>query len=161
MPNDEDVLGTTTEDTATSEAVTAESTAAEEPAEATTPAETVPEQKWQGSFDDVSETQRRITVTEKDGRTVTAPFNWPGKRVAENLEGLQFEIERGVNGRQVSRMTQGDYHAALMEYFGQAMIDSKPAGKVNDEFFENVSNKTYQYFMDQADSFLDKVSNAD
>lgn len=146
-----------TETTTTGTTETAD-TGAESVADTTT--DVAPAQEWTGSYKDVTDTQRVITVTEKDGTTVSAPFNWPGKAQAEDLVDQQV-VMVNLNGRQAMQQTDGTYHLALMPHFGQALVNNKPAGMVTEAFFDSRQNKTYRYFMEQADSFLDKKLNTD
>lgn len=122
--------------------------------EAATPKETTTTE-WQGSYKDSTSpaTQRVITVTETNGDVITAPFNWPGKREAENINQLDYAMEQ-KGDRTIMRSTPGDLHDALIPHFGQAMVNQKPAGKLSWAFFDEHEAKTFNYFMDQAESFL-------
>lgn len=111
------------------------------------------EPKWQGSYKDTANTQRVITVTETNGDVITAPFNWPGKREAENINQMDYALLQDGD-RAIMRNTPGDMHDALIPNFGQVMVNKKPAGKLSWDFFDQHENKTFNYFMDSAESFL-------
>lgn len=126
-----------------------------------TTGEVKPVIKWKGSYTNPMNSQRVLSVTETDGTTIVAPINWPGKQKAENIEALNWSMEEGAGGKAITRQTPGDFHAAVMPLFGQATVDGVPAGMINNDFFEKHEDKTYSYFMDQADSFLDRGTDAD
>ncbi|CAM2928903.1 hypothetical protein LEBR102806_11895 [Levilactobacillus brevis] len=110
--------------------------------------------EWNGTFEDVTNHQRAFKITESDGTTIEVPFNWPGRTVAENLDGLSYG---SING--VLRDTPGTYHEALLDLFGTPKVAGKVHEPLDMKFFEDAANqsdrnKTFDYLMDNGESFL-------
>lgn len=127
-----------------------------------TPAKTEEAPKWEGSFTDIGNTQRNIKITEADGTTIDVNVKWPGKKAAENAQGQANAQQITESGDRVIRSTMGDYHQALFAFFGKPIVDGKASAQnIGWDFFDEHSNKTYEYLMDQADSFLVSSFDAD
>ena len=110
--------------------------------------------KWDWTFEDVTNHQRAFKITESDGTKIEVPFNWPGRTVAENLDGFSYGL---ING--VTRDTPGTYHEALLGLFGTPKVAGKVHEPLDMKFFEDAANqsdrnKTFDYLMDNGESFL-------
>lgn len=130
--------------------------AATKEAKATTKAieskEEAPKQEWEGKYTDLSNIQRHFEITESDGTTIDVNAKWPGKQKAENIESMGIAIIDGVQ-----RLTPGDFHRELFQVFGKPVINGKTGKEViNADFFEKHEDKTYNYLMDNTDSFLNR-----
>lgn len=116
--------------------------------------ETKNQSEWNGTFEDVTNHQRAFKITESDGTKIEVPFNWPGRTVAENLDGFSYGLIDGV-----TRDTPGTYHEALLSLFGTPKVAGKVHEPLDMKFFEDATNqsdrnKTFDYLMENGESFL-------
>ena len=110
--------------------------------------------EWKGTYEDVTDHQRQFSITEPDGTAIEVPMNWPGRVVAENMNGLSYKF---VDGDVID--TLGTYHEALLGLFGKAKVNGKYYGELDMSFFEKPGdqtnrNATFNYLMNGGDSFL-------
>ncbi|WP_203642981.1 hypothetical protein [Levilactobacillus andaensis] len=118
------------------------------------------EPEWQGKFEDVTNHQRAFTITESDGTEIKVPMNWPGRTVAENLDATQYEYFQDGTLRD----TPGTYHESMLSLFGTPLVGGKVHEPLDMKFFENEANqsdrnKTFNFLMDNGESFLTGMLN--
>lgn len=109
--------------------------------------------EWTGRYEDVTNHQRRIFITESDGTTIEVPFNWPGRPEAEDINELGTAMVQTKIGTHLIQ-TPGSLHNALLPYFGAMKVDGKVAGELTWKFLEDHESKTANYLFDTADTFL-------
>ncbi|TPR16642.1 hypothetical protein [Apilactobacillus timberlakei] len=115
-------------------------------------------QDWVGTASDLNK-QRTLNITETDGTTVELVMHYPGIEQSENIADSAFGGYADGYGNRVTRGTTGSYHKQLMTIFGVAKVNGA-AKNVNFNFFSEHERKTYDYAMEQADSFLDNADGA-
>lgn len=116
---------------------------------------------WEGSFKDVTDHQRTINITQKDGKKITVVINWPGIQQAQDIADQQIAVVRLRSKETAMRETTGAYRDAMLPCFGILTIDSVPKGKLDWKLLETLEMKSVKYIFECGDTFLTSKLDAD
>jgi len=104
---------------------------------------------------DVDDKTRQLVITETDGTVVDVNITVPKLREAESIDDSRSEVVATDDGKSSAiRPTSSRFHQALFTMFSAAVVDNKPAGKIDWDFFDAHEYATYSWLMNQADTFL-------
>ncbi|TPR12735.1 hypothetical protein [Apilactobacillus timberlakei] len=114
------------------------------------------------SVKDIDDRTREISITEKNGTTISAQMTAPGLKQGDYIDSMrQVVIPDGDTGTGAVRFTPVNFHEALFGIFGtnSVKVNGKPAGEaISWEFFDKHSREAFTWMMDQADTFLGDLS---
>lgn len=105
------------------------------------------------NVEDVDDTHRNITVTEKDGTRIELQLVAPAWGDAENIDAKRSRIVSS-DGDDALELTPKRFHEGLFALIKGLKVDDRPAGQFNWGFAQQHSRETYNFIMNQADTFL-------
>lgn len=109
---------------------------------------------------DLDDTNRQLNITETDGTMVEVNLVAPKLRDAEAIDDARTETVPFNDNSVAIRATSPRFHGALFSMFSAPLVDNKPAGKIDWDFFDKHEYGTFKWMMEQADTFLASKFNA-
>ncbi|WP_268914034.1 hypothetical protein [Lentilactobacillus sp. SPB1-3] len=103
---------------------------------------------------DLDDKNRQLTITQKDGSVLEVNITQPNLRTAESIDDCRTEIRPISGDTGVLRTTTARFHEALFSLFSAVLIDNKPKGNLDWDLADTLERETYDWLMDQADTFL-------
>lgn len=116
--------------------------------------------KERTTIKDIDDKNRQLNITETDGTTIEVNLEAPNLRTAESIDDARTEIIADTDDSTAIRTTSPRFHQALFQIFSMPLVNNKPAGKIDWDFFDKHEYATYRWLMDQADTFLSSKFNA-
>ncbi|GAK47707.1 phenylalanyl-tRNA synthetase [Secundilactobacillus oryzae JCM 18671] len=109
---------------------------------------------------DIDDKTRQYLVTETDGTTINVNVTMPNLRVAESIDDTRSQVVVTDDGNAI-QATSSRFHQALFGLFSAVVVDNKPAGKIDWDFFDKHEIATFRWLMNEAATFFDSKFNAD
>lgn len=110
---------------------------------------------------DIDDHHRTLVVTEKDGTKIQVQLIAPNWGDAEEIDAKRNAAMQTDNGEMEVVSTPKRFHESLFKMFNGLMVNDKPvAEKFDWGFLQKHSRETYNFFMNEADTFLTNQLNA-